>query len=148
MLLLSCLSRVQCWDWLAWRQSAVTGWGSEFGRQFSVSVLRRVQSSEQVRVVETVCFRDAKQFVVNKLLLIFVVSRADVGLVGCLFSVSRGVGWLAECLLSRRRSGAGIMEADDRQVTTQSNRPSTIGSRQTEYHEALSSSANDEVRCD
>ena len=30
----------------------------------------------------------------------------------------------------------------------QSNRHSTIGSRQTEYHEALPSSANDEVRCD
>ena len=38
---------------------------------------------------------------------------------------------------------SGIMEADDRQVTT-----STIGTRQTEYHEALPSSANDEVRCD
>ena len=30
----------------------------------------------------------------------------------------------------------------------QSNRHSTIGTRQTEYHEALPSSANDEVRCD
>ena len=31
---------------------------------------------------------------------------------------------------------------------SQSNRHSTIGTRQTEYHEALPSSANDEVRCD
>ena len=31
---------------------------------------------------------------------------------------------------------------------SQSNRHSTIGIRQTEYHEALPSSANDEVRCD
>ena len=30
----------------------------------------------------------------------------------------------------------------------QSNRHSTIGTRQTEYHEALPSSANEEVRCD
>ena len=45
---------------------------------------------------------------------------------------------------------AGIMEADDCQVTTvfTVNRLSTIGTRQTEYHEALSSSANDEVKCD
>ena len=44
----------------------------------------------------------------------------------------------------------GVMEADDRQVTTvfTVNRHSTIGTRQTEYHEALPSSANDEVRCD
>ena len=48
-----------------------------------------------------------------------------------------------------RRSGAGIMEADDRKVTTFFTvRHSTIGTRQTEYHEALPSSANDEVRCD
>ena len=42
------------------------------------------------------------------------------------------------------------MEADDRQETStsQSNRYSTIGTRQTECHEALPSSANDEVRCD
>ena len=32
--------------------------------------------------------------------------------------------------------------------SSQSNRNSTIGTRQTEYHEALSSSANDEVKCD
>ena len=40
--------------------------------------------------------------------------------------------------------GAGIMEADDRQVTTvsQSNHNSTIGTLQTEYHEALPSSAS------
>ena len=31
---------------------------------------------------------------------------------------------------------------------SQSNRYSTIGTRQTEYHEALPSSVNDEVRCD
>ena len=31
---------------------------------------------------------------------------------------------------------------------SQANRHSTIGTRQTEYHEALPSSANDEVRCD
>ena len=31
---------------------------------------------------------------------------------------------------------------------SQSNRHSTIGTRQTVYHEALPSSANDEVRCD
>ena len=31
---------------------------------------------------------------------------------------------------------------------SQSNRHSTIGTRQTEYHDALPSSANDEVRCD
>ena len=45
---------------------------------------------------------------------------------------------------------SGIMEADDRQVTTvlQSNRHSTIGTRKTQYQEALPSSANDEVRCD
>ena len=40
------------------------------------------------------------------------------------------------------------MEADDRQVTTVFTvRHSTIGTRQTEYHDALPSSANDEVRC-
>ena len=46
--------------------------------------------------------------------------------------------------------GAGIMEADDRQVTTvfTVNRHSTIGTRQSEYHEALPSSPNDDVRCD
>ena len=32
--------------------------------------------------------------------------------------------------------------------SSQSNRHSTIGARQTECHEALTSSANDEVRCD
>ena len=32
--------------------------------------------------------------------------------------------------------------------SSQSNRHSTIGTRQTEYHEALPSSANDEIRCD
>ena len=32
--------------------------------------------------------------------------------------------------------------------SSQSNRHSTIGTRQTEYHEALPSSTNDEVRCD
>ena len=47
-------------------------------------------------------------------------------------------------------SGAGIMEADDRQVTTVFTvQPSnTFGTRKTEYHEALPWSANDEVRCD
>ena len=42
------------------------------------------------------------------------------------------------------------MEADDRQVTTVFTvQPSfTIGTQQTEYHEALPSSANGEVRCD
>ena len=34
------------------------------------------------------------------------------------------------------------------QQSSQSNRHSTIGTRQTEYHEVLPSSANDEVRCD
>ena len=48
------------------------------------------------------------------------------------------------------KPGAGIMEADDSQMTTvfTVNRHSTIGPRQTEYHEVLPSSANDEVRCD
>ena len=32
--------------------------------------------------------------------------------------------------------------------SSQSNRQSTIGTQQTEYHEALPSSANDEVKCD
>ena len=36
------------------------------------------------------------------------------------------------------------MEADHRQVTERD----TIGTLQTEYHEALLSSVNDEVRCD
>ena len=46
-------------------------------------------------------------------------------------------------------SGAGIMEADDRQVMTVFTVcHSTIGTRQTEYHETLPSSANKEVRCD
>ena len=41
------------------------------------------------------------------------------------------------------------MEVDDRQVTTDFTvRHSTIGTRQTEFHEALPSSTNDEVRCD
>ena len=45
--------------------------------------------------------------------------------------------------------GAGTMEADHRQVSTVFTvRHSTIGTRQTQYHEALPSSANDEVRCD
>ena len=54
------------------------------------------------------------------------------------------------CYLVVARSGAGIMEADDRQVTTfsQSNGHSTIGTQQTEYHEMLPSVGNDEVRCD
>ena len=45
---------------------------------------------------------------------------------------------------SQDTPGAGIMEADDRQVTTvsQSNRHSIIGTRQTEYHEVLPASAN------
>ena len=44
----------------------------------------------------------------------------------------------------RWTSGAGIMEADDRQVTTvvTVQHHSTIGTRQTEYHEELPSSAN------
>ena len=42
---------------------------------------------------------------------------------------------------------AGITEADDREVS-QSNRHSTIGTRQTQYHEALPLSENDEVECD
>ena len=52
------------------------------------------------------------------------------------------------------RPGAGIMEADDRQMTTvfavqpSFHYHSTIGTRQTEYHEALPSSVNDAVRCD
>ena len=47
-------------------------------------------------------------------------------------------------------SWAGIMEADDRQVTTVfAVQPSfIIGTLQTEYHEALPSMANYEVRCD
>ena len=47
-------------------------------------------------------------------------------------------------------SGAGIMGADDRQVTTffTVHSHSTIGTRQTEYHEVLPASANDEVRGD
>ena len=49
------------------------------------------------------------------------------------------------CLCAR--SGASIMEADDLQVITvsQANCHSTIGTRQTEFHEALPSLANDEV---
>ena len=52
--------------------------------------------------------------------------------------------------LECRSPGAGIMEVEGRQVTTvfTSNRHSTIGTRQTEYQEALPSSANEEVRCD
>ena len=62
------------------------------------------------------------------------------------------------------RSGAGIMEADDRQVTTVftvqpsfHHRQSTnrvlrsvtiVGERAVTPHETLPSSANDEVRCD
>ena len=48
------------------------------------------------------------------------------------------------------RPGDGIMEADNRQVRqfSQSNRHSTISTGQTEYHEALPSPVNDEVRCD
>ena len=46
--------------------------------------------------------------------------------------------------LQNLKSGASIMEADDHQITT----VFTIGTRQTEYHEALPTSANDEVRCD
>ena len=49
------------------------------------------------------------------------------------------------------KPGVSIIETDDRQVTTvfKSNRHSTIGTRQTEYREALPSSANDEVStCD
>ena len=50
----------------------------------------------------------------------------------------------AKCIsFSETRSGAGIMEADDRQVTTVFTlHHSTIGTRQTEYHEALPLSAN------
>ena len=62
------------------------------------------------------------------------------------FSVSSMVHATVQFVVSR----ADIMEADDRQVTTafKSNRHSTIGTRQTEYYEALPSSANDEVMCD
>ena len=42
---------------------------------------------------------------------------------------------------------ASIMETDDRQVTTVFT-VQPIGTRHTEYHEALPSSKNDEVRCD
>ena len=46
-------------------------------------------------------------------------------------------------------SGAGIMEADDRQVTTIFTvQPYVIPPSAFEYYEALPSSANDEVRCD
>ena len=46
--------------------------------------------------------------------------------------------------------GVGIMEADDRQVTTvfTVQRPFHHWHWQTEYHEAIPSSANGEVRCD
>ena len=47
-------------------------------------------------------------------------------------------------------AGAGIMEADDRQVTTVFTVQPSFHHRHStnEYHEALPSSANDEVRCD
>ena len=47
--------------------------------------------------------------------------------------------------LNWHSSGAGIIEPDDRQVTVFSVQPSC---HQSECHEALPSSANDEVRCD
>ena len=47
------------------------------------------------------------------------------------------------------RSGAGIMQADYRQVTTVfAVQPSFHHRHWTEYHEELPSSSNDEVRCD
>ena len=46
------------------------------------------------------------------------------------------------------KTGAGIMECIKWRQLSQSKRHPTIGIRQTEYHEALPSSANDEVRCD
>ena len=52
-------------------------------------------------------------------------------------------------LCDEKPPGAGIMEADDCQVTTVFTiQKSIIGTRQTQYYEALPSSANDEVRCD
>ena len=47
--------------------------------------------------------------------------------------------------------GAGIMESDDRQVKTVFTAQPSFHHRhstKTEYHEALPSSANDEVMCD
>ena len=48
------------------------------------------------------------------------------------------------------KAGAGIMEADYRQVTTVFTVQLSFHHRQStkEYHEALLSLANDEVRCD
>ena len=44
--------------------------------------------------------------------------------------------------------GASIMEADDHQVTTVFTVQASFHHRQTEYHETLPYSTNDEVRCD
>ena len=51
---------------------------------------------------------------------------------------------IANHTLFETDSGAGIMEADDGQVTSvfTVQRHSVIGTRQTEYHETLPSSAN------
>ena len=54
--------------------------------------------------------------------------------------VNKGLGKWEE-------SGGGLLPAAWWQFS-QSNRHSTIGTRQTEYHEALPLPANDEVRCD
>ena len=48
--------------------------------------------------------------------------------------------------MTRGRDHGGRRPSSDE--FSQSNRHSTIGTRQTEYHEALPSSVNDEVRCD
>ena len=50
----------------------------------------------------------------------------------------------ASCCWGRYHGGRRPSSDDS---FSQSNRHSTIGTRQTEYHEALPSSANDEVRC-
>ena len=50
-----------------------------------------------------------------------------------------------------QKPGAGIIKADDRQVTTVFTAQPSFHHRHSmmiEYHEALPSSANDEVRCD
>ena len=75
--------------------------------------------------------------------------RSGVGIMGADNSQVTTVvsSELLHCDRVGQRSGAGIMGADNSQVTTVFT-VQLIGTRQTEYHEALPSSANNEARCD
>ena len=93
-------------------------------------------------------------------LLCYLSLLGELALPGISYYCSQGRNLIHICLVRKDWKNNGYDSQKDQgpvswRPTTvkwrqfsQSNRHSTIGTRQTEYHEALPSSANDEVRCD